>query len=132
MEFPPRYKICFLLTETSNCDDTALKTMRLVEGYAEALLGERRPAGDTFMIPITADNPLYLRQMKHIHNAPPGEGNVKFGNLIPQIGLMQTSMAMFDVAKTIFFDSMFDGLMDCTGLSIGTQRRFREAKIFKI
>lgn len=82
-------------------------------------------------MPLTSDSPLHVHQVKKIYDVPPGHRHPEFVHILPQMGLMHTSMAMFGVGKYIGFDATFDDLMDNTGLSRGPQQCFREAKDFK-
>lgn len=110
------------LKQPSNSEHTSRTVMRALSNCTSLLYDS--PSHINPMIPVTAVHPLYLRMINEVRNAPPGMRNFEFRNIIPQMGLLHTSMAMLETAKDIFHDALFDGLVSFSGLSKGAQERF--------
>lgn len=128
-DVPSTFENLMFLRQNSNSDETACTIMRSITACARELY--RGLEGRNMFIPITADNPLYLRMIRAIHNAIPGTRNPDYSHIIPQMGLMHATMAMMDAAKYICYDALFDGLMPFAGISPGAQSAFRKSKDFK-
>lgn len=113
----------------SNNEGTTLHILRSVAATVEKIWeteGEKRA-----LYPITANKPLYLQMIKVLHDAPPRMRNVEFEGILPQMGLIHTSMAILDAAKRVSYDECLEGLIQFSGLSTGAQCRFRNLKGFK-
>ena len=118
-----------LLDQKSNSEATA----RLLMTLMQQLLQEQNEIngdaeGCTRYGLMSADDPLYRQMQRLANDAPDGERNPDFKNIVSLPGQLHQSMALQDVVKQTVYDAGMDSLAGAAGLSPGLVEIFRSKK----